>query len=220
MKFIGFYNYTVILTYISLISGIVGIHCAFEYNMTAAICCLILSGVCDMFDGVVARSKKDRTEDEKNFGIQLDSLCDVICFGVFPAIIVFFKGVDNVLGIAILTLYVLCAVIRLSFFNILETKRQKSETGCAKFYRGLPVTSSAIIFPFVHIIEPLFKNVSTEVYYALTFVTAILFIFDLRIPKLDIANILCKLTVKKTRENTESDCCENKPILENSINNR
>ena len=36
-------------------------------------------------DGRVARTKKNRTEDEKNFGIQLDSLCDVICFGVFPA---------------------------------------------------------------------------------------------------------------------------------------
>ena len=219
MKFIGFYNYTVILTFISLISGIVGIHCAFEYNITAAVCCLILSGVCDMFDGVVARSKKDRTEDEKNFGIQLDSLCDVICFGVFPAIIVFFKGVDTVLGIAILALYVLCAVIRLSFFNILETKRQKSETGCAKFYRGLPVTSAAIIFPFFHIIEPLFKNISAEVYYVLTFVTAILFIFDVRIPKLDIAKLLKKPAAKVEQESEASESFENEPALENSANN-
>ena len=69
MKFIGFYNYTVILTYISFISGIIGMKLAFEGRTGMAICCLMVSGVCDMFDGVVARTKKNRTADEKNFGI-------------------------------------------------------------------------------------------------------------------------------------------------------
>ena len=84
MKFIGFYDYTVILTYISLISAFVGMCMASRGRFTAAILCLMLSGLCDAFDGAVARSKKNRTEDEKANGIQLDSLCDVICFGVFP----------------------------------------------------------------------------------------------------------------------------------------
>ena len=88
MRLIGFYNYTVILTYVSLISSLLGIKFAFEGNAFAAMACLAASGICDMFDGVVARSKKNRTNDEKNFGIQLDSLCDVICFGAFPAIFI------------------------------------------------------------------------------------------------------------------------------------
>ena len=83
MRLIGFYNYTVILTYLSLVSSLLGIKFAFEGKAFAAMACLAASGICDMFDGVVARSKKDRTDDQKNFGIQLDSLCDVVCFGKY-----------------------------------------------------------------------------------------------------------------------------------------
>jgi hypothetical protein len=42
-----------------------------------------------MFDGKVARTKKDRTEQEKSFGIQIDSLSDLVSFGVLPAVIGF-----------------------------------------------------------------------------------------------------------------------------------
>ena len=80
---IGFYNYTVILTYMSLISAITGMTFAHAGMFGAAIFCLALSGFFDMFDGKVARRKKDRTDDEKLFGIQLDSLCDVVAFGAF-----------------------------------------------------------------------------------------------------------------------------------------
>ena len=198
MKFIGFYNYTVILTYISLISSVIGMKLAYDGRLGWAIGCLAFSGFCDMFDGVVARTKKNRTADEKNFGIQLDSLCDVVCFGVFPAVILYFSGVDTVGGIALLVFYVLCAVIRLSFFNVLETKRQMSEDGCAKGYRGLPVTTAAIIFP-VFYVAGLFlpDNVITVIYYALPPITALLFITDFHIPKLDIAKIFRKLIPKK-----------------------
>ena len=69
---IGYYNYTVILTYCSLISAIVGTHFAFEHNYVLALFCLMLCGFFDSFDGIVARSKKDRTEEEKKFGIQIE----------------------------------------------------------------------------------------------------------------------------------------------------
>ena len=124
MKLIGFYDYTVVLTYLSLISSIFGITQAFQGDSRAAIFCLALSGACDAFDGLVARTKKNRTQDEKNFGIQLDSLCDVVCFGVFPALICYNQGVRGAFGMPILFFYCLCAVIRLAFFNVLEAKRQ------------------------------------------------------------------------------------------------
>ena len=77
---IGIYNYTVVLTYMSLCSSVFGMTQAIHGHFKIAIFCLALSGLCDMFDGKVARSKKDRTDDEKAFGIQIDSLCDVVCF--------------------------------------------------------------------------------------------------------------------------------------------
>ena len=200
MKFIGFYNYTVILTYLSLVSGLVSMKCACDGKPGAAIWCLILSGICDMFDGVVARSKKDRTADEKNFGIQLDSLCDIVCFGVVPAVFLYFNGVRGILGLAMLIFYVLCAVIRLAFFNVLETKRQMSENGCAKGYRGLPVTFAAIIFPLFFLLDIAFipGRVIRVIYHILPLLMGLLFISDFHIPKLDIGKALQKVTSGKT----------------------
>ena len=191
MKFIGFYNYTVVLTYLSLVSGVVGMKFASDGKIGLAICCLVFSGVCDMFDGVVARTKKNRTQDEKNFGIQLDSLCDVVCFGAVPAVILYFGGVREIWGVASLVFYVLCAVIRLSFFNVLETKRQMSEDGCAKFYRGLPVTSAAIIFPFFYLLGYYWLpcNVTDVINHVLPWLVGLLFILDFRLPKLDVGKL-------------------------------
>ena len=155
MRFIGCYDYTVILTYLSVASAIVGMVFAHKGIFGAAMLCLFLSGFCDAFDGTVARTKKNRTEDEKAFGIQLDSLCDVVSFGAAPAFACYCMGVDSAVGVVILCAYVICAVIRLAFFNVQEAKRQQVESGCNKYYRGLPVTASSIIFPVFYLLRPL-----------------------------------------------------------------
>jgi len=191
MRFIGIYNYTVVLTYLSLVSSTVGMVCAYRGRFMLAVCCLVVSGICDMFDGVVARSKKNRTTDEKNFGIQLDSLCDVVCFGVFPAVLLYLNGVNSIAGIAVLVFYVLCAVCRLAFFNVLEANRQMVEEGCAKSYRGLPVTSSAIIFPLFFLIDELLPpGLEDALCYALPLLAGFLFILDFSVPKLDVGKLL------------------------------
>ncbi len=189
MKFIGFYDYTVILTYMSLVSAVVGTVFASQGSFTAAIICLLLSGVCDAFDGTVARTKKNRTEDEKAFGIQLDSLCDVISFGVFPAFLCYRLGADGVVGLICICLYCLCAVARLAFFNVLEAKRQKTEDGTNKYFRGLPVTSISIIFPLVYLLRGCFReDVFAWILCGMLFVVAMLFILDVKIKKIDIAH--------------------------------
>ena len=197
LKFIGFYNYTVILTYLSLFSGMIAMRSAHIGAFDRAILCLLLSGVCDLFDGAVARTKRNRTEDEKGFGIQLDSLCDVICFGVVPAVIMYFRGVDSMIGMAILIFYVLCAVIRLAFFNVLETKRQAEEGSrtCTKSYRGMPVTCASMIFPFFYLFDvflPLPEQIMLAIYYVLPLVTALLFIADFPVPKLNVSKLFRK----------------------------
>ena len=120
---IGLYSYTVILTYLSLAISIFGMVQTLDGNYPVALLCLMASGICDMFDGKVARMKKNRTEDEKRFGIQIDSLCDLVCFGVFPAVIGYSLGVRSIFGKAYLVLFVLAAVIRLGYFNVTEEKR-------------------------------------------------------------------------------------------------
>ena len=121
---LGFYNYTVILTYMSLISSVVGITFAFQDNIFGAVMCLMISGFCDMFDGKVAKTMK-RTEEEKKFGIQIDSLSDLVAFGVLPAIIGYNVGLNEWWGVAIMSIFILAALIRLAYFNVLEEARQK-----------------------------------------------------------------------------------------------
>ncbi len=191
LKLIGFYDYTVILTYMSLVSAVIGMVLSSKGMFTAAICCLMLSGFCDAFDGIVARSKKNRTEDEKAFGIQIDSLCDAVSFGVFPALLCYFMGMDGVTGIAILVLYCLCGVIRLAFFNVIEAKRQQTEGGCNKLYRGLPITSSSMVLPLVYLLRfVLPEELFLVVLYGIMALMGCLFVLDFSVKKPDWTKVL------------------------------
>lgn len=185
LKFIGFYDYTVLLTYLSLISAVTGMVQASTEHYAAAILCLLLSGICDAFDGKVARSKKNRTEDEKAFGIQLDSLCDCVSFGVCPAFICYHMGVNGLFGIVCMCIFCLCAVIRLAYFNVMEIKRQQFETGCNTYYQGLPVTSIAIIFPFIYLFRTMMpENVFVIVLHIMLLLVAFLFVYDFKVKKI------------------------------------
>ena len=149
---IGFYSYTVVLTYLGLASAAMGMILTFQGFAKYALFCLAFSGLCDMFDGKVARLKKDRTEDEKRFGIQIDSLCDVVCFGAFPMILCYSIGMRGPAGISILVFYLIAGVIRLAFFNVMEEKRQDETDEARKYYQGLPI---AIILPLFCTLRPL-----------------------------------------------------------------
>lgn len=181
---IGFYDYTVILTYVSLLSSVFGITQAIDGRFRTAIVCLAISGLCDMFDGKIARTKKNRTDDQKLFGVQIDSLCDVICFGIFPVVICYILGVRGVLGGIAIAYYSICSVIRLGFFNVLETNRQIKEDGANKYYYGLPITSITIILPVVFLLSFVISAFAFKwVLLAMLFIVATLFILNFRLRK-------------------------------------
>ena len=148
---IGFYNYSVILTYIGLLSSVFGITQVFEGHEAVAFFCLVISGICDLFDGKIARSMKNRSDHEKVFGIQIDSLCDLVCFGVFPAVLGYHY--DSVYPMKLIPslMIVLAAVIRLGYFNGMEEERQRSTTENRKEYEGLPVTSVSAVLPLLYV---------------------------------------------------------------------
>ena len=158
---IGIYDYTVILTYISVMVSFVGMMMAGEGHYKIAIVCLAISGLLDMFDGKVARTKKDRTEEGKKFGIQIDSLCDIVCFGAAPIVICHSMGIGirrDIIGLLILLFYGVAGVIRLAYFNVAEEMRQNETTENRKFYQGLPITSAAIALPVIYMLRPLFTD--------------------------------------------------------------
>ena len=190
---IGFYNYTVILTYISLLISTVGIFLAPAHPL-AALLCLLTSGVCDMFDGKIARTRKQSTEEEKRFGIQIDSLCDVICFGVLPAAIGVSLAPAHPAARAVVwvacALFVLCGLIRLAYFNVTEETRQSTETGRRTHYMGVPITTSAVVFPMVFAVAELLGSQSGVLsaltpwlYPAFLVITGVAFILPVRVKK-------------------------------------
>lgn len=216
---IGIYDYTVILTYMSLLSAGLGIFVTLDgaghpYIGTFF---LLFCGLCDAFDGIVARTKKNRSDLAKKFGIQIDSLCDLVAFGVLPACIGMSlirtsptlidwvgNSKDNLLWMcvvitlfAVLALYILAAMIRLAYFNVTEEERQRKEGGSRKDYTGLPVTSAALIFPIIM----LFKYVGGEaldlsfIYFPVALITGFLFLSKIRIPKPHLRGVLVLVAI-------------------------
>lgn len=209
---IGFYDYTVILTYVSLLSAGTGIFISLSGSGHPywGMFCLLLCGLCDSFDGLVARTKKNRSHMEKSFGVQIDSLSDLVAFGVLPACIgmalirtspllsqMFSEDQDAIalrfLGVmlfAILALYILAALIRLAYFNVTEEERQRTESGNRKTYTGLPVTTAALIFPSVLLLHYIVPVDISFLYFPVTLVTGYLFLCKFQIPKLHLRGIL------------------------------
>lgn len=155
---IGFYDYTVVVTYISLISSIMGMFFAIDGKLPLAVFCLAFSGLCDMFDGKIARTKKNRTDDEKAFGIQIDSLCDIVCFGIFPIILGYQLGMCKIYSLMILAFYGVAGVIRLAYFNVMEEKGQSETSENRKYYQGLPITSMSVIMPLLFMVSVFFPG--------------------------------------------------------------
>lgn len=200
---LGVYDYTVILTYISLMVSIGGMLFSLNGDCRMVLVCLAISGLCDMFDGKVARTKKDRTEVEKRFGIQIDSLADIVCFGVSPAILCYRMGMRGLTGVAILLFYVLAGLIRLAWFNVSEEVRQDETEEKRKYYQGLPITSMAVLLPLLAVFKPMLgKREFMLSLHALVLLVGLLFItnFKFRKPKnRTLAIIVCVVTLAVLR---------------------
>ncbi len=214
---LGVYDYTVILTYLSALSAALGVMVCLngDGHPYLGVFFLLFCGLCDAFDGKVARTKKDRTEREKAFGIQIDSLSDLVAFGVLPACIgnamlrvcpsipeIPRKAEQTqyefwlvVILFAIMMGYVLAALIRLAYFNVTEEERQKTEGGVRKYFEGLPVTSSALIFPTVLLLQYITEVDITIFYFPIMLLTGLAFISKVKIPKPGTRGILIMIAI-------------------------
>lgn len=171
--FLGFYNYTVHLTYLNALSGLMGILIlinkgSMHNNLNYASICILISGICDMFDGFVSNLKKTRSIKEKKYGIQIDSLADIISFGILP-ILIGFKLLQQLnetnemfyfLFVFGSVLYILAVLIRLAYFNVLAENdlNLPNLKAKSKIFIGLPVTLSSVIFPFLILSQNIFLS--------------------------------------------------------------
>ena len=125
---------------------------------------------------------------------RIDSLSDLIAFGVAPAMIGFGMNIDRWFYIPVYALFVLCALIRLAYFDVTEEIRMEDENcGKRKFYEGLPVTNVAFILPIFYLIATMFA--STSLGYSLTMVIgylslAIAFVMPFKLRKIGVKGVL------------------------------
>jgi CDP-diacylglycerol---serine O-phosphatidyltransferase len=108
----------------------------------AAFLLLPLALVCDVLDGYVARLNSRR---QSFLGADLDSLSDVISFGVAPAVLGFTLGLRGGWDMLILTFFVVCGVSRLARFNVTAEALADETTGKVKYFEGTPIPTSILL---------------------------------------------------------------------------
>ena len=95
----------------------------------------------DVLDGRIARWRKQQSV----LGRELDSLADVISFGVAPAAMAFAAGVDGFWDCLVLAYFVACGVSRLARFNVTAEALAGDESGKVKYFEGTPIPTSVLL---------------------------------------------------------------------------
>ncbi|MBU0993139.1 MAG: CDP-alcohol phosphatidyltransferase family protein [Proteobacteria bacterium] len=177
--FLGIYNPPAAISFLGIMLSSTAIYLSFNNHFNYAVICFIYAGICDLFDGLIAR-KFDRTEEEKLFGVQIDSIIDMASFGITPCMLILHSGFDTKPDLFLILFYICAAAMRLAYFNVHGTKEIKGTA----FYTGLPVTFSALIFPSVFILHDMAcENLYRFIVRSVFFIVAVLFVLKISIPK-------------------------------------
>jgi CDP-diacylglycerol--serine O-phosphatidyltransferase len=153
------------VSFLNAMFGLLSIVFSTKREFGLATLFLFCSVFFDLLDGKIAKLVKRKD----SFGKELDSLADIISFGVAPVIFGFNYLDINLINIVILFIFLFAGMIRLAFFNITEMNG---------YYYGLPVTNSGWVIPFFYLIN-LPKNLFIYIYLLL----AILYISPFKLKK-------------------------------------
>ncbi|GGZ71634.1 CDP-alcohol phosphatidyltransferase family protein [Algibacter mikhailovii] len=166
-----------IVTLLGLLSALLGIYAAILGEIYIAAVFGAWSVVFDWLDGLIASKMKNRTNAHRVFGAQLDSLIDMVSFGVLPAIILMSYSDYNPWYIPGAFVIISACAIRLSYFNIYGLTDGKTYTGLAVDYNGLVVSLFFLIESFFGF------SFFPEALYLLLFLVACLNLSTIQIPK-------------------------------------
>lgn len=167
-----------LLTMAGLVSSVVGIYFAIKGSFEAAMIAMLWAIFLDWIDGPVARLTKGRDKSLGEFGAALDSLVDIISFGVFPAIVLLSYGEFSPWFLPGAVALVAAGVIRLSYFNVFGLEGGST-------YVGLSLDINSFMFTFVFLFENLAdREVFQWVIYAMSVALATLNVSSMRMPKM------------------------------------
>jgi phosphatidylserine synthase len=160
-----------------LLCALLGIYFAVLKNFPAAIIGMMWAVLFDWGDGIIARKIKGRTDEQKEYGAQLDSLIDMVSFGICPAVFLLSYGNFSAWFLPGAFVIVATSAIRLSYFNLFGLVDSTT-------YKGLALDNNVIIFAFVFLFESFFAPaVFSIILYTMFITMAGLNLSPLRTPK-------------------------------------
>ncbi len=161
-----------------LLCAVIGLYYAIPGNFPAAIIAMIWATLFDWCDGIIARRMKGRTDESRAFGGQLDSLIDIVSFGILPAVILLSYGKFSPWFLPGAFLIVAACAIRLSYFNVFGLNDDSS-------YMGMAVDNNGIILAFVFLFDGVFsQTIFSVIIYIIVISIAALNVAPIRTPKL------------------------------------
>lgn len=160
-----------------LLSALLGIYFAILGHFQYAMIGILWAVLFDWADGIIARKMKGRSDHEKAFGPQLDSLIDIVSFGVFPAVFLLSYGDFHPCFLPGAFFIVATSAIRLSYFNVFGMVDGST-------YRGLALDNNVILLAFFFLFESFFSHsVFSVILYLLMMLMLVFNLASLKTPK-------------------------------------
>ena len=139
-----------VITLTGLSLGLSSIRFALESDFNLAIVCILLAGICDVLDGMLAR----HLNSESDLGAQLDSLSDFLSFGIAPGILIYMSifNQDSRIGAFAALAFIIFSCLRLALFNVRLEQSNSSDGKPEHFFNGIPTPMGAILImlPLTH----------------------------------------------------------------------
>ena len=145
-----------IISLLGLLCAVFGIYFAIEGNFLASIIAVLWAVLFDWFDGIIASKMKNRTKEQGDFGAQLDSMIDIVSFGILPAIILLSYGNYSVWFMPGAFIIIAISAIRLSYFNVYGLIDSKT-------YIGLALDNNVLILAFIFLFESFFSHTTFSI---------------------------------------------------------
>lgn len=157
------------ITLMNLSFGVIAILYINKGNGRMSLLFILLAALFDRYDGKIAR----KFNTESAFGKELDSLCDLVSFGIAPALLIYQAILYQVPagGISLTVLFILCGAVRLARFNTKE---------CEGGFEGVPITAAGLILTFSFLLVP---HLSILFFVVLEALLMILMVSNMRIAK-------------------------------------
>ena len=145
-----------ICSLLGLMSAVTGIYFAILGNFPAAMIGVLWAVLFDWYDGIIARKMKGRTKVQGEFGAQLDSMIDIVSFGILPAIVLLSYGNYNIWFLPGAFVIVAASAIRLTYFNVYGLIDSKT-------YKGFPLDNNVLLLAFVFLFEGFFAHTTFSI---------------------------------------------------------